>query len=79
MSKYLKIRQNKTDKNDARGLAEIARTGRRVVSKVYLKSAEIQHLRSTLVMRQSLLRMRVGGDGAIRALIRRRGYEPYPS
>lgn len=73
VSKYLKIRLNKTDRNDARGLAEIARTGRRVVSQVYLKDAEIQHLRSILVMRQILLRMRMGGEGAIRSMIRLNG------
>jgi transposase len=73
VSRYLKIRQNKTDKNDARGLAEIARTGRLVVSKVYLKDPEIQHLRSTLVMRQNLLRMRMVGEGAIRSIIRLNG------
>lgn len=73
VSKYLKIRQNKTDRNDARGLAEIARTGRLVVSEVYVKDPEIQHLRSILVMRQSLLRMRIGAEGAIRSLIRLNG------
>lgn len=73
VSKYLKIRQNKTDRNDARGLAEIARTGHSVVSQIYLRTSEIQHLRSTLVMRQRLVRMRVGGEGAIRSLIRLHG------
>ena len=72
-SKFLGIKQNKTDKNDARGIAEIARTGRNVVSQVYLKDIEIQRLRSTLVMRQNMLRMRVGGEGAIRSLIRLNG------
>ena len=69
VSKYLKIKQNKTDRNDARGLAEIARTGQSVVAKVFLKDAATQQLRSSLVMRQSLLRMRIVGEGAIRSLI----------
>ena len=37
-SKFLAISQNKTDRNDARGLAEIARVGQTVVSQVRLKS-----------------------------------------
>jgi len=46
---------------------------RHVVSQVYLKDPEVQHLRSTLVMRQNLLRMRMGGEGAIRSIIRLKG------
>ncbi len=72
-SKFLGIKLNKTDKNDARGLAEIARIGRSAVSEVRVKDIESQHLRSSLVMRQKLVRVRVGAEGAIRSLIRLNG------
>ncbi|WP_242122905.1 transposase, partial [Sphingobium sp. Sx8-8] len=50
-SKFLSIRQNKTDANDARGIADIVRIGRGVVAEVYVKSVECQQLRSKLAIR----------------------------
>ena len=73
VSKFLVIRQNKTDKNDARGIAEIARLGRDSVSEVHVKSAECQRLRSMLATRQKLLRLRVATEGTMRALFRLNG------
>lgn len=72
-SKFLSIRRNKTDRNDARGLADLARLGRGSVSEVRLKSEECQRLRSTLVMRQKLVQLRVTMEGALRSLIRLNG------
>lgn len=72
-SKFLAIRRNKTDRNDARGLADLARLGRSSVSEVRLKSPECQRLRSTLVMRQKLVQLRVGMEGALRSLVRLNG------
>ncbi len=72
-SKFLGIRQNKTDKNDARGIAEIARVGQGVVSAVRLKTLEAQNLRSILATRQKLVRVRVAVEGIIRSLIRLNG------
>jgi len=72
-SKFLAIRQNKTDRNDARGLADIARLGRDSVSEVRVKSKECQRLRSMLVTRQKLVRLKVALDGALRSLIRLNG------
>ena len=72
-SKFLAIRQNKTDKNDARGLADLTRLGRGSVSEVHVKSSECQRLRSTLVTRQKLLQMRMAAEGAIRSLFRLNG------
>ncbi len=72
-SKFLKIRQNKTDTNDARGIADIVRLGRGVVPEVFLKSTECQHLRSQLVLRQKLVTHRVAGEGAINAVLRLNG------
>ena len=72
-SKFLKIRQNKTDTNDARGIADIVRLGRGVVAEVHLKSAACQHLRSQLVLRQKLVSHRVAGESAINSVFRLNG------
>lgn len=72
-SKFLGIRKNKTDKNDARGLADIARLGRDSVSEVRVKSPECQRLRSTLVTRQRLVSLRMALEGSMRSLFRLNG------
>jgi transposase len=72
-SKFLAIRQNKTDKNDARGLADVARLGRASVSEVRLKSPECQRLRSTLVMRRRLIDVRMSLESTMRSLFRING------
>jgi len=68
VSAYLGIRKNKTDRNDARGIAEVARVGRGTVSEVAIKSLASQRIRSMLVTRQHLLRMRVSGEAGINTL-----------
>lgn len=73
VSKFLAIRQNKTDRNDARGIAEIARLRGTPVSEVRVKSPECQRLRSTLATRQQLLRIRVAAEGSMRSLLRLNG------
>lgn len=72
-SKFLAIRKNKTDKNDARGLAELTRLGRASVSEVKLKSPECQRLRSTLATRQKLVQLRTAMEGSLRSLLRLNG------
>ena len=72
-SKFLAIRRNKTDKNDARGLADLARLGHDSVSEVRVKSPECQRLRSMLVTRQKLVGLRVITEGHMRSLIRLNG------
>jgi transposase len=66
-SKFLAIRRNKTDSSDARGLADLGRLGQNTVSEVYLKSIECQELRSQLVMRHRLVRLRVSAEASVRA------------
>lgn len=72
-SKFLAIRQNKTDRNDAKGLADIARIGREAVPQVLVKSPECQRMRSMLATRQKLIRLRVATEGTIRSLFRLNG------
>jgi transposase len=59
LSKFLRVRRNKTDANDAAGIAEVGRLGPTVVSKVHLKSLECQMLQSRLTIRRHLIRQRV--------------------
>ena len=65
-SKFLRIRRNKTDLNDARGLADLVRLGNGVVSEILLKSADCQKLRTQLVVRHRLIVQRVATENAIR-------------
>lgn len=75
-NKFLTIRRNKTDANDARGLADLGRMRRRAAVSVHVKSVEIQRLRSQLVFRDQLLRQRTALDSALRALLRENGADP---
>ncbi|MDT9598650.1 IS110 family RNA-guided transposase [Sphingosinicella rhizophila] len=68
-SKFLKIRRDKTDDGDARGLADLGRLGQSTVSRVRLKGLERQQLRSRLMVRHKLVRHRVAVDNVIRDLL----------
>jgi transposase len=72
-SLFLRIRKSKTDKSDAKGLADLARLGSNTVSKVYLKSLACQQLRSRLVVRQGQIRLRRVAEGIIRSAVRLHG------
>jgi transposase len=61
LSKFLRVRRNKTDAGDAIGIAEAGRIGASLVSKVYLKSLECQSIQSRLTIRRHLIRQRVAG------------------
>jgi transposase len=66
--RFVRMKLNKTDANDARGLAEIARAGGGQVQKVYLKPVELSVLRTKLVMRERLLQMRKVNETAMMSL-----------
>ena len=59
LSKFLRVRRNKTDAGDAQGIAEAGRIGGSIVSKVYMKSIDSQSLQSCLTIRRHLVRQRV--------------------
>jgi transposase len=59
LSKFLRLRRNKTDAGDAIGIAEAGRLGASLISKVHLKNLESQSLQSQLTMRRFLIRQRV--------------------
>jgi transposase len=59
LSKFLRVRRNKTDAGDAKGIAEAGRISASLVSKVYLKSIESQVMQARLAIRRHLIRQRV--------------------
>jgi transposase len=59
LSKFLRVRRNKTDAGDAIGIAEAGRIGASLVSRIHLKSLECQALQSRLTIRRFLIRQRV--------------------
>lgn len=72
-SGFLQVRQNKTDRNDARGIADVVRLGADAVPEVMLKSVDGQRLRSELVLRDRLMKQRGGIENALRAVLRING------
>jgi transposase len=59
LSKFLRVRRNKTDAGDAIGIAEAGRLGASIVARVHLKSLDCQALQSRLTIRRHLIRQRV--------------------
>ena len=59
---------NKTDRHDARGLAQIVRTGR--YKAVQIKSLEAYVTRALLTARDALVGMRVGLENEVRGLLK---------
>jgi transposase len=64
----LKAQRNKTDKNDARGLAQIARTG--WYKAVHVKSDAGQELRALVNGRKQLVRLRLDIENHIRGTLK---------
>jgi transposase len=64
----LRAQRNKTDKNDARGLAQIARTG--WYKAVHVKSEEGQELRALVNGRKQLVRIRLELENHIRGTLK---------
>ncbi|WP_232493253.1 IS110 family transposase [Novosphingobium kaempferiae] len=68
--RFLELRKNKTDKNDARGIAEVARLGRGFLIEVHIKSNECYATRSKLVARHNMVRQRVSTELLIKSMLR---------
>jgi len=68
--RVLSLRRNKTDTNDARGIAEIARTGRDYLTEVYVKSAACYEVRAQIIMRHRLVQQRLANEAMVRGLLR---------
>lgn len=59
LSKFLRVRRNKTDANDAQGIAQAGRLAGPLVSRVHMKSLDCQELASRLTIRRHLISTRV--------------------
>jgi len=66
----LALKQNKTDRNDARGIAEAVRTASQYVKEVYHKSQESIELATLLSARRTLVRQRTALSNAMRGLLK---------
>jgi len=64
----LSAMRNKTDKNDARGIAQILRTG--WFSRVHVKSIESHHIRALLSCRRAVLNKCVDLENEVRGLLK---------
>jgi transposase len=69
----LSVRMNKSDKNDARGLAELVRVG--WYREVKVKSTESQAVRSMLVVRSRLVAIRRDIENQSRAMLKEYGLQ----
>lgn len=68
--KVLTVRRNKTDTNDARGIAEVTRTGRQYLTEVFLKSNFAYEIRAQLGIRDRLVKQRVANELSVRGQLR---------
>ncbi len=72
-SKFLAIRRQKTDSNDARGLAELGRLARTLGDPVFVKPLEHQNIRTLINIRKTLLKNRARTDSLIQSILRLHG------
>ncbi len=73
VSRYLRLRSNKTDNNDARGLAELAKLQLPSVKAVHLKSPDVQRLRLKLQLRRKMTVQRLQIENMAGAIFRLHG------
>jgi transposase len=64
-AEFLKAQRNKTDKNDARGLAQMVRMGKTFIKPVIIRSQASQEARALLRLRQFLVNQKVGLENNI--------------
>ena len=71
--KFISMRRNKTDLNDARGIAELSRFGRSILTEVFVKSTDCYAVRNNIVARNSVMKQRIATEGMMRSLLRLHG------
>lgn len=64
-AEFLKAQRNKTDRNDARGLAQMVRMGGDFIKPVIIRSQSSQETRALLTMRQFLVNQKTGLENNI--------------
>lgn len=73
--KVLALRRHKTDTNDARGIAEIARLGGVPRIAVHVRGPEAQQIRTELALRHRLVWVRTAIRNCLRSMLRNYGSE----
>ena len=73
VQRFVRLMINKTDVNDARGLAELARLRGGQLRKVYLRPRHLSVLRMKLVTRERLMQMRKVNEAALMSLLHAHG------
>ncbi len=73
--KFLSLRSIKTDANDARGLAEIAKLGATSRLAVHVKNVTCEQVRFQIVLRDQLVRQKTALRNALRSHLRTFGSE----
>ncbi len=71
--RFLSVRRNKTDVNDARGIAELVHKGLDWLNVVHVKSAMCHEIRSLLTIRNQLVKQRMQSEMMIRSILRMHG------
>lgn len=66
----LSMKRNKTDENDARGIAELVRMGVEWLNAVHVKSVACQEIRTLLTSRLHLVQQRVDMENTIRGILK---------
>lgn len=66
LSKFLRVRRNKTDAGDALGIAHAGRIASPLVSRVHLKSLECQSIACRLKIRRHLIKARMDAVSIVR-------------
>lgn len=72
-NRFLSVRRQKTDTNDANGLADLGRIGLSIGTEVHLKSLECQNIRTRLIARKTLLQQRIRIESVIASVVRMHG------
>lgn len=65
-SRFLQMRRNKTDNNDAFGLAELGRTSSSLISQVPTKAPRLKAIRTQLMLRHRLIVTRLSLETALK-------------
>lgn len=73
VSRFLEVNRIKSDQTDARGLADLARVGRSIISEVHVKSPECQNIRTQLSMRHRLMVHCIALEGMLKSLVKAHG------
>lgn len=72
-SKMLSIRRQKTDVNDARGLADIARLGGVESLGIFLRGSQAQQIRTELALRNKMVLLQTAAKNSLRSMLRNYG------